>query len=237
MIITHRGILLEEDETNTRSVTGEVELPFDRLERALKIAHSIRYDAMSSIAVKYALKVMEERQEVYPVTERGKEKYGQDGEARIYGNDYLYSTAVNLSKERSGNEAILHTLTNAVVAVTKESIHGGFCGISCGGAQVYARVMCEYNDILAIKLSARNRLIEAVRLSKITGDLKQIDCIIIETSDAEQPWGQYLTNFHIRSIGKKLTKVREDEITGRLLKSVMELGIDCSLEDTWTEVN
>lgn len=235
MILTHRGILLEEDETNTRSVTGEVVLPFDRLDRALKIAHSMRYDARSNTAVKYALKVMEERDDIYPITEKDKEKYGQDGEARIAVDDYIYLATDHLNKEISSNEAILHTLTNAVVEVTKEQIYGGFCNISSGGTNVFVRIMFEYNDILTVRLSATNRIIEAEKIRRIACSLKKIKCVITQASDAGQPWGQYMTDFYISSIGCKIAKTRGDEIIDTLSRSIKELNIGYSIEDNWVE--
>lgn len=230
MILTNSGILLEEDEVNTRSVTGIVELPFDRLDRALRIAHHVRYDARSSIAVKYALKVMKERNDVCPMTANNMEKQGRGIWSRIIGSNGIYSTKWQSSKDMSeigsNTELILHKVTNAAVEVMNEPINGGICKYEISGATAVARVTltCEYKDILVIKLYANRRLVDAGIIGKIASDLKKILCFIIEISDTHR-FGQYITYFHIRSVGSEIKNAREDEITYRLLKSMDELGI------------
>lgn len=59
MIITDRGLLLENEELQSAAIVGNVELPYDRIDKALRIANKAIYDAQSERAVQVLVKCIE----------------------------------------------------------------------------------------------------------------------------------------------------------------------------------
>ena len=142
MIITDKGIWLEESEKKNTTLTGsDIVIPHSRVNYAAKVAKNIYYDAKSSRAVDARLQVKKSGIEIYPLLETitcdqtGLTETDCFGVTGWMENEYIYEAAKR-SRWRDRGEAgekdgLLSTLSDRIVMITGREIGGGRIDGNC----------------------------------------------------------------------------------------------------------
>lgn len=183
MVITDRGLLLENEELKSAAIVGNVELPYDRIDKVLHIANKVIYDAQSERAVQVLVKYIErnciQRHRIIPAFQFRNVSWYESAETVKCNSQLNYREMVEYRSEKACS--ILENAVNHYVMMSKHNIIDGGCTIGTSG-NIDLRINYKHGNRMDVYMDLSSIADKWNKIGQVIDNVAKIDASVVTIS-------------------------------------------------------
>lgn len=230
MIITDRGLLLENEELQSAAIVGNVELQYDRIDKVLRIANKVIYDAQSERAVQVLVKYIErncvQMNRIIPAFRFRNVSWYETAETVKCNSKLNYREMVEYRSEKACS--ILENAVNHYIMISKHNIEDAGCTIGTSG-NVDLRINCKRGNRMELSIDLSSTVDKWSRIGEVIDNVAKIGASVVSISLARL--SKHGSHIMVIDRIQEITPQSGEEIA-EIVRSTLGCEVTWRLEET-----